>query len=233
MATRRVHGIPLATRRFSQVRGFRTERHLSAFRQGGECILPACLPSRTSRQLPLGFLYFVPPPRRSMSGGLTARSTCPALCRSAWFGRAGALLATRRQKRSTRARHSSSAASLTSSGAWSWASPSTTSMNASVSLAPPNATRNWSMTVLCSCSRTASMSVFPWGGRGAVPATRSRPTGGRPRDDNTGSSESSHLCSVLPATSLSDVHPAASVGLRPPDRRQYDHVDSLTLRLRN
>ena len=37
-----------------------------------------------------------------------------------------------------------------------------------------------------------AMSVLPSGGRGAAPATRSRHIAGRPRDDDTGSSEGSH-----------------------------------------
>ena len=51
MATRRVHGIPLATRQFSQVRGFRTELHglphgLASHPAG----CPIYLPSRCGRQ---------------------------------------------------------------------------------------------------------------------------------------------------------------------------------------
>ena len=72
-------------------------------------------------------------------------------------------------------------------------SSSAMSMNASVSLAPPNATRNWSIAVRCFCSGSPAMSVH-WPGRGAAPAARRRPIGGRPLDDNAGSSDSSNLC---------------------------------------
>ena len=147
---------------------------------------PACLPSRTfGRLLPGAPLRFVLPPQvREVRGpdgrqclrGAVSMSACASLVRPYTRSSGGVSPA----KCSIRSSASSSAGSSSSSGLSSSASStSSTSMNASVSLAPPNATRNGSMAVRCSCSEVLRCPCCHWLGRGAAPATRRRPIGGR------------------------------------------------------